>query len=188
VRLELGTIQAEGVELEVLHAGVGQISESDVLLAAAETQGLPLILGFGVRVDPKAQKLMEQKGIPIRTYDIIYDLTLDVERALKRLVGPEIREVKVGEAEVLKTFNVAGVGRVAGCAVRSGRVVRGGKARVLRQGREAFVGEIASLKRFAEDVKEVREGFECGMRIRDFDDAREGDIIEVYVLEEVPVQ
>ena len=188
VKLELGTIEQEGVELEILHAGVGQISESDVLLAAAETQGQPLILGFGVKVDPKAQKLAEQKGILIRTYDIIYDLALDVQRALKRLLGPEIREVKVGEAEVLKVFNIAGVGRVAGCAVRSGRIVRGGKVRVLRRGAEVFVGEIASLKRFAEDVKEVREGFECGVRIANFDDVREGDILEVYVREEVPVQ
>ncbi|MBC7221383.1 translation initiation factor IF-2 [Candidatus Bipolaricaulota bacterium] len=188
VKLELNTIQAEGVELEVLHAGVGQITESDVLLAAAETQGQPLILGFGVKIDPKAQRLAEQRGIPVRTYDIIYDLTLDVERAMKRLLGPEIREVKVGEAEVLKTFDIAGVGRVAGCAVRSGRVVRGAKVRVLRRGQEVFVGEIASLKRFAEDVKEVREGYECGLRIRDFDDVREGDVIEVYVVEEVPVQ
>jgi translation initiation factor IF-2 len=188
IKLELGTIEQEGVELEILHAGVGQISESDVLLAAAETQGQPLILGFGVKVDPKAQKLAEQKGIPIRTYDIIYDLTLDVQRALRRLLGPEIREVKVGEAEVLKVFNIAGVGRVAGCAVRSGRIVRGGKVRVLRKGAEVFVGEIASLKRFAEDVKEVREGFECGVRIGNFDDVREGDILEVYVREEVPVQ
>jgi len=188
VKLELSTIQAEGVDLEILHAGVGQITESDVLLAAAETQGQPLILGFGVKVDPKAEKLAEQRGIPVRTYDIIYDLTLDVERAMKRLLGPEIREVKVGEAEVLKTFNISGVGKVAGCAVRSGRVVRGAKARVLRRGQEVFVGEIASLKRFAEDVKEVREGYECGLRIKDFDDVREGDVIEVYVLEEVPVQ
>lgn len=188
VKLELSTIQAEGVDLEILHAGVGQITESDVLLAAAETQGQPLILGFGVKVDPKAEKLAEQRGIPVRTYDIIYDLTLDVERAMKRLLGPEIREVKVGEAEVLKTFNISGVGKVAGCAVRSGRVVRGAKARVLRRGQEVFVGEIASLKRFAEDVKEVREGYECGVRIKDFDDVREGDVIEVYVLEEVPVQ
>lgn len=187
VKLELGTIQAEGVELEVLHAGVGQISESDVLLAAAETQGQPLIVGFGVKVDPKAQRLAEQKGIPIRTYEIIYDLTLDVERALKRLAGPEYREVKVGEALVLKTFDLRGVGRVAGCSVRAGKVVRGGKVRVLRQGREVFVGEIFSLKRFAEDVKEVPQGYECGIRIRDFDDVREGDVLEVYVLEEVPV-
>ncbi|MCS7240504.1 MAG: translation initiation factor IF-2 [Candidatus Bipolaricaulota bacterium] len=187
VKLELSTIQAEGVELEILHAGVGQITESDVLLAVAESQGQPLILGFGVKVDPKAQKLAEQKGIPIRTYDIIYDLTLDVERALKRLLGPEFREVKVGEVEVLKVFNIAGVGKVAGCAVRAGRVVRGAKVRVLRRGEEVFVGEIASLKRFAEDVKEVREGYECGIRVRDFEDVREGDVLEVYVLEEVPV-
>jgi translation initiation factor IF-2 len=188
VRLELGAIQAEGVTLEILHAGVGQITESDVLLAAAETQGQPLLLGFGVKVDPKAEKLAEQKGIPIRTYEIIYDLTLDVERALKRLLGPETREVKVGEAEVLKVFHIPGVGKVAGCAVRSGRVVRGAKVRVLRKNREVFVSEISSLKRFAEDVKEVREGYECGLRVRDFEDVREGDVLEVYVFEEVPVQ
>lgn len=187
VRLELSTIQAEGVELEVLHAGVGQISESDVLLAIAETQGQPLILGFGVKVDPKAQKLAEQKGIPVRTYDIIYELAQDVARAMRQLLGPEYREIKVGEVEVLKVFNIAGVGRVAGCAVRSGKAVRGGKVRVLRGGQEVFSGEISSLKRFAEDVREVREGYECGLRIRDFDDVQPGDVLEVYVLEAVAV-
>ncbi|MGQ9700561.1 MAG: translation initiation factor IF-2 [Candidatus Bipolaricaulaceae bacterium] len=187
VRLELSTIQAEGVELEVLHAGVGQISESDVLLAIAETQGQPLILGFGVKVDPKAQKLAEQKGIPVRTYDIIYELAQDVARAMKQLLGPEYREIKVGEVEVLKVFNIAGVGRVAGCVVRSGKAVRGGKVRVLRRGQEVFSGEISSLKRFAEDVREVREGYECGLHIRDFDDVQPGDVLEVYVLEEVTV-
>lgn len=187
VRLELSTIQAEGVELEVLHAGVGQISESDVLLAIAETQGQPLILGFGVKVDPKAQKLAEQKGIPVRAYDIIYELAQDVVRAMRQLLGPEYREIKVGEVEVLKVFNIAGVGRVAGCAVRSGKAVRGGKVRVLRGGQEVFSGEISSLKRFAEDVREVREGYECGLRIRDFDDVQPGDVLEVYVLEAVAV-
>ncbi len=187
VRYELGNLQTEGVELEVLHAGVGPITESDVLLASAETEGQPLVLGFAVRVDANAQRLAEQKKIPIRTYDIIYDLTLDVQRAMRRLLGPELREVKIGEAEVLKTFDLREVGRVAGCVVRSGRVVRGARVKVVRNGKEQFVGEIASLKRFAEDVREVQAGRECGLRIRDYDDVEVGDVLEIYTLEEVPV-
>lgn len=186
VKLELGMIQAEGVEMDVLHAGIGPITESDILLAASETVGQPLVLGFGVKVDPKAQRLAEQRGIPVRTYDIIYDLTLDVERSLRRLLGPKVREVKVGEAEILQTFDISGVGRVAGCAVRSGKVVRGAKVRVLRDGQEVFAGEILSLKRFTEDVREVLEGRECGIRIRDFEDVQPGDVLEIYVVEEVP--
>ena len=187
VHHELETVQAEGVELRVLHAGVGPITESDILLASAETEGQPLVVGFAVRVDPKAQKLAEQKKIPVRTYDIIYDLTLDVQRAMKRLLGPEVREVKVGEVEVLKTFDIDGLGRVAGCSVRTGKVVRGARVKVFRDGRELFTGEIASLKRFAEDVREVQAGRECGIRVRDFDDVRPGDVLDIYTLEEVQV-
>ncbi|MBC7093169.1 translation initiation factor IF-2, partial [Candidatus Bipolaricaulota bacterium] len=185
-RLELGMIQAEGVELEVLHAGVGPITESDVLLAAAVEEGQPLVVGFAVKVDPKARASAEQRAIPVRTYDIIYDLTQDVQRAMRRLLGPEWVEVKVGEAEVLKAFDIEGVGRVAGCTVRSGRVVRGSRVKVRRGDREVFVGEIASLKRFTQDVREVQAGRECGIRIRDYDDVQAGDVLEVYTVEEVP--
>ncbi len=184
---ELGTIQSGEVELELLHVGVGPVTESDVLLASAEEDGQPLIVGFAVRVDGKAQRLAEQRNIPVRTYDIIYDLTQDVGRALRRLLGPELREVKVGEAEVLKTFDIDGVGRIAGCSVRSGRVVRGARVKAFRDGQETFAGEIASLKRFTEDAREVQSGRECGIRIRDWNDALPGDTFEIYTVEEIPV-
>ena len=185
-RLELGTIETEGVELDVLHAGVGPITESDVLLAASVEDAQPLVAGFGVKVDSKARRAAEERGIPVRTYDIIYDLTQDIERAMRRLLGPEFVETKVGEAEVLKTFDIDGVGRVAGCVVRSGKVVRGARVKVLRMGEEVFAGEIGSLKRFAQDVREVQAGRECGIRIRDYDDVQVGDVLEIYTLEEVP--
>ncbi len=185
-RLELGTIETEGVDLDVLHAGVGPINESDILLVASVEDAKPLVVGFGVKVDPKARRAAEERGIPVRTYDIIYDLTQDIERAMRRLLGPEYVEVKVGEAEVLKTFDIDGVGRVAGCVVRSGKVVRGARVKVLRLGEEVFAGEIGSLKRFAQDVREVQAGRECGIRIRDYDQVQVGDILEIYTLEEVP--
>jgi translation initiation factor IF-2 len=185
-RLELGTLETEGVELEVLHAGVGPITESDILLAASVEGAQPLVVGFGVKVDSKARRAADDRRIPVRTYDIIYDLTQDIERAMRRLLGPEYVETKVGEAEVLKTFDIEGVGRVAGCIVKSGRVVRGARVRVLRAGEAVFAGEIGSLKRFARDVKEVQAGRECGIRIRDYDDVQVGDILEIYTLEEVP--
>ena len=184
-RLELGTIEAEGVDLDVLHAGVGPITESDVLLAASVEDAQPLVVGFGVKVDSKARRAADERGIPVRTYDIIYDLTQDIERAMRRLLGPEYVEVKVGEAEVLKTFDIDGVGRVAGCVVRSGKVVRGARVKVLRLGEEVFSGEIGSLKRFARDVREVQAGRECGIRIRDYDEVQVGDVLEIYTLEEV---
>ncbi len=185
-RHELGNLKADGVELEILHAGIGPVTENDVLLASAEQDMQPLVVGFAVKVDGKAARLAEQRNVPVRTYDIIYDLAQDVGRALKRLLGPELRETKVGEAEVLKTFDIDGVGRIAGCSVRSGRVVRGARVRAYRDGEEVFVGEIASLKRFADDVREVQAGRECGIRIRDWNDVQPGDTLEIYTVEEVP--
>jgi len=179
-KLELGTIRIENVDIELLHAGVGPITESDILLAASVEEGEPLVVGFGVRVDPKAKRAIEQYGIPVRTYEIIYDLIQDIERAGKRLLGPQYVETKVGEAEVLRTFKVSGVGVVAGCRVRSGKVIRNGKVKVIRDGEEIFTGEIASLKHFAQDVQEMKEGQECGIRIRDFDKVKPGDVLEVY--------
>jgi len=179
-KLELGTIQIENVDIELLHAGVGPITESDILLAASVEEGEPLVVGFGVRVDPKARKVIEQYGVPVRTYEIIYDLIREIELAGKRLLGPQYVETKVGEAEVLRTFKISGVGVVAGCRVREGKVIRNGKVKVIRDGEEVFTGEIASLKHFAQDVQEMKEGQECGIRIKDFDKVKPGDILEVY--------
>jgi len=186
-RHELGNLKADGVELEILHAGVGPITETDVLLASAEQDMQPLIVGFAVKVDGKAARLAEQRNVPVRTYDIIYDLAQDVGRALRRLLGPEFRETKVGEVEVLKTFDIDGVGRIAGCSVRSGHVVRSGKVKVYRNGDEVFSGEIASLKRFTDDVREVQAGRECGIRVRDWNDVQPGDKFEIYTVEEISI-
>jgi translation initiation factor IF-2 len=185
-RLELGTIEVEGAEIEVLHAGVGSISESDVLLASSVEGPQPLVVGFGVKVDPRAARVAEERGVPVRIYNIIYDLTQDIKAATQRLLGPQLVPVKVGEAEVLRVFQIDGVGKVAGCVVRSGRVVRGAQVRVLRGDEEVFTGEIASLRRFAQDVGEVGAGRECGVRIRDFDLVQAGDVLWIYTLEEVP--
>lgn len=185
-RLELGTIEVEGVEIEVLHAGVGSISESDVLLASLVEGSQPLVVGFGVKVDPRAAKVAEERGVPVRIYDIIYDLTQDIKAAMQRLLGPQLAPAKVGEAEVLRVFDIDGVGKVAGCVVRSGRVVRGAQVQVLRGDEKVFIGEIASLRRFAQDVREVGAGRECGVRIRDFDRVQAGDVLWIYTQEEVP--
>jgi len=186
-RHELANLTADGVELEILHAGVGPVTETDVLLASAEQDMQPLVVGFAVKVDGKAARLAEQRSVPVRTYDIIYDLAQDVGRALRRLLGPEYRETKVGDVEVLKTFDIDGVGRIAGCSVRSGRAVRTGKVKVYRDGDELFSGEIASLKRFTDDVREVQAGRECGIRVRDWNDIQPGDSLEIYTVEEIPV-
>lgn len=184
-RGELSTVEQEGVEIQVLHAGVGNITESDVLLLSAVTDGQPMVLGFAVKVDSKSRKSAESRGIPIRTYDIIYDLTDDVRRAVRRLAGPEYVETKVGEAEVLKLFEIDSVGTIAGCAVTAGRVLRSSTVHVIRDGERIHTGEIGTLKRFAQDVREVQSGKECGIRIRDYDEVREGDVLEFYAMEEV---
>ena len=173
--------QHEEIELEILHQGVGNISESDVMLAAASQA---VILGFNVKVDPAARRLAEQEGVDIRLYNVIYHLLEDVEKAMTGLLEPEKREVLLGRAEVRATFKVR-QGRVAGCYVTEGTIPRGANVRVWRGDTVVYDGRIASLRRYQEDVNEVREGYECGIRLDGFDDVKEGDIIEAYRVEEV---
>ncbi len=183
VRREIEGMSGDEVKVEFIHTGVGTISESDVLLAASVT-GNCLIIGFGVKPDPKAVRLAEQEGVSILTYDIIYDLLDEIERAIKRILGPEYKEVRLGEAEVRDVFKVP-AGIVAGCYVTDGKIVRNGKVRVMRNGAEVHTGEIASLRRFNDDVREVQAGRECGIRIKDFEDVRIGDRLVVFTVEEV---
>ncbi len=173
--------QHEEIELEILHQGVGNISESDVMLAAASQA---VILGFNVKIDPAARRLAEQEGVDIRLYNVIYHLLEDVEKAMTGLLEPEKREVLLGRAEVRATFKVR-QGRVAGCYVTEGTIPRGANVRVWRGDTVVYDGRIASLRRYQEDVNEVREGYECGIRLDGFDDVKEGDIIEAYRVEEV---
>src|SRR5438034_2488203 len=178
----LGQLSTGEVKVEVVHRGVGAITESDVLLAKASGA---IILGFHVRPDSNARAAAERERVEIRTYRIIYEAVEEVKAAMEGLLAPERREVVLGEAEVRQTFKIAKVGTIAGCFVRSGVIPRTSRVRVIRDGVEVYEGTIASLKRFKDDVREVREGFECGIGIEGFNDVKVGDLIEAYKIEEV---
>ncbi|MCX6091832.1 MAG: translation initiation factor IF-2 [Candidatus Bipolaricaulota bacterium] len=182
-RRELETLKIEGVELSIIHAGVGAISESDVLLAMS-VQNESVVVGFGVKPDGKAARAAEEHGILVLTYDIIYDLVDEIERALKRKLAPEFEEVVSGSIEVRNVFKIP-TGKVAGCFVADGKVTRKSHVRVLRGDQEVFVGEIASLRRFEDDVREVLMGRECGIHIKDFEDVQVGDRLVAFDLKEV---
>jgi translation initiation factor IF-2 len=176
---QLGTSE---VKVEVVHRGVGAITESDILLARASGA---IIIGFHVRPDNNARAAAERENVDIKLYRIIYEAVADVRAALEGMLRPEQREVVLGEAEVLETFKVPKIGVIAGCAVRSGIVRRDARVRVIRDAIEVYEGTIASLRRFKDDVREVREGFECGIGIENFNDLKVGDRIECYRTEEV---
>jgi translation initiation factor IF-2 len=170
------------VQVEIVHRGVGAITESDILLARASGA---IIIGFHVRPDNNARTAAEREGVEIKLYRIIYEAVADVRSALEGLLRPEEKEVILGEAEVRETFKVPKIGVIAGCSVRSGVINRAGRVRIVRDGVEVFDGTIGSLRRFKDDVKEVREGFECGIGIENFNDVKVGDVIECYRTEEV---
>ena len=176
---QLGTSE---VKVEVVHRGVGAITESDILLARASGA---IIIGFHVRPDNNARSAAERENVDIKLYRIIYEAVADVRLALEGMLRPEQRAVVLGEAEVLETFKVPKIGLIAGCAVRSGVIRRDARVRIIRDGVEVFEGAIHSLRRFKDDVKEVREGFECGIGIENFNDLKVGDRIENYRTEEV---
>jgi translation initiation factor IF-2 len=182
-RREIEALDVGDVELEILHAGVGVISESDILLASPVAEEC-MIVGFGVKADPKAARVADRENVAVLTYDVIYDLVEEVERALKRRLAPEFAETQIGIAEVRDLFRIPS-GVVAGCYVADGRVTRRARVRVLRNGEELYVGEIASLRRFEDDVREVQAGRECGLRISGFDDVEVGDRLEIFEMEEV---
>ncbi|HKG92658.1 MAG TPA: translation initiation factor IF-2 [Gemmatimonadaceae bacterium] len=170
------------VRVEVIQRGVGAVTESDILLAKASGA---IIVGFHVRPDNKARAAAEREGVDIKLYRIIYEAVNDVRAALQGMLRPEHREVILGEAEVRETFKVARIGTIAGCYVRNGIINRKGKARVIRDGSQIYEGNFASLRRFKDDVTEVREGFECGIGIENFNDIKVGDVIECFRTEEV---
>ncbi len=175
-------LSTEEVRVEVIHRGVGAISEGDILLARASQA---IIVGFHVRPDANARTVAEREKVDVRTYRVIYEAVEDVKRALEGLLAPEQREVVLGEVEVRETFKISGVGTIAGCYVRHGVVPRSARIRVVRDGVEIYDSTISSLKRFKDDVKEVKEGLECGVGIENFNDVKEGDILEPYRVEEV---
>ena len=176
---KLGT---EEVAARVLHAGVGGISESDVTLA--EASGVPII-AFNVRANKEAREAAERAGIEIRYYNIIYDLVDDVKKAMSGLLPPTLRETMLGNAQILEVFNISKVGKIAGCKVTDGTVERGANVRLIRDNVVIHEGKLSQLKRFKDDVREVGAGMECGMAFENFQDMRQGDVIECYRVEQI---
>jgi translation initiation factor IF-2 len=178
----LRRLSTDDVRLNVLHGSVGGITESDVLLASASNA---VIIGFNVRPEPKAAALAEREGVDIRLYTIIYEALNDVRDALEGMLEPTLHEKTLGRAEVRQVFAVSGIGQVAGCAVVDGKIVRGAKARLLRDHVVVHDGRISTLKRFKDDAREVVAGYECGMSLEGYQDVKAGDVIEAYEVEQV---
>jgi len=176
-------LSTEEVKVNVIHSAVGAITETDVMLASASRA---IIIGFNVRPDMNAKRSAEVEDIDVRLYRVIYEAIDDVKKAMVGLLDPEYQEKYLGRAEARALFKVPDVGMVAGCYVLDGKIQRNSNVRVLRDGVIIYDGKLASLKRFKDDVKEVMENYECGMGIKDFNDLKEGDIIEAYVMEEIP--
>lgn len=178
----LEQVGTQEVKVDIVHRAVGTINESDVLLA--ETSAA-IIMGFWVRPDAKARQLAERDGVEIKLYDVIYNAVDDVRAALEGMLLPEEKETILGAADVRATFRIKGVGTVAGCYMSEGVIDRKARVRVIRDGMVVYDGNLGSLKRFKDNVKEVREGFECGLGIANFNDVKVGDVIEAYHVEAV---
>ncbi|MBQ6838984.1 MAG: translation initiation factor IF-2, partial [Clostridia bacterium] len=181
VRQSLEKLSNEEVRVKVIHGGVGAVNESDVMLANASNA---LIVGFNVRPDPVAEANAERDKVEMRMYRIIYDCIEEVEAAIKGMLAPKFRDVEMGKAEVRSVFKLSSAGTIAGCYIIDGKITRNCKIRVVRDGIVVFEDEIASLKRFKDDVKEVATGYECGVGLEKFNDIKEGDILEGYITEE----
>ncbi|HAX96380.1 MAG TPA: translation initiation factor IF-2, partial [Prolixibacteraceae bacterium] len=178
-------LSTEEIQVNVIHKAVGQISESDIMLASASEA---IVVGFQVRPSVNARKLAEKEQIDIRLYSIIYDAINEIKAAMQGMLSPEIKEEIVGTAEVLESFKITKVGTVAGCIVRDGKISRNLKVRVIRDGIVIYTGNLGSLKRFKEDIREVKNGYECGLNIENFNDIKVGDYIESFQEVEVAKQ
>ena len=179
---ELGKIQHPEVRVNVIHQGVGGITENDVMLAAASGG---MVLGFNVRPNAETRGLASREGVEIRTYNVIYQLTEDIQQALVGMLTAVTTEETIGEAEVRETFRASRVGTIAGCMVTNGLVRRGANVRIVRDGTVVYTTTIDSLKRFQDDAREVQEGFECGIHLANFDDIKVGDVLEVFETREI---
>ena len=182
VRASLEKLSNEEVKVRIIHIGVGGITESDVMLAAASNA---IIVGFNVRPDKTAIDSATAQKVDVRTYRIIYECIEEIEAAMKGMLAPTYREVVLGHAEVRQTIRVPGVGTIAGSYVQEGKVSRNSQIRVVRQGVVIFEDKISSLKRFKDDAKDVAQGYECGIGLDRFNDIKEGDILEAFIMEEV---
>jgi translation initiation factor IF-2 len=170
-------LSTEEVKVQVIHKAVGGISESDVMLAVASRA---VIIGFHVRPNLKARQLAEQEDIDIRLYSIIYDAINEVKAALEGMLAPTVSEEITATVEVRETFKISKVGTIAGCYVRDGKLNRNARVRLVRDGMQVFDGSLASLKRFKDDVRDVEQGYECGLHLEGFNDIKVGDVLEAY--------
>ena len=182
LRASLEKLSNEEVRVRVIHGAVGAINESDVMLAAASGA---IIVGFNVRPDRVATDSAAAQGVDMRMYRIIYDCIEEMEQAMKGMLAPKFREAVLGHAEVRTTFRVSGVGTIAGCYVQDGKIQRAAQVRIVRDGIVIHEGVLSSLKRFKDDVKEVASGYECGCGFENFNDIKEGDVFEAFVMEEI---
>lgn len=178
----LQKIEVEGINVKIIHTGVGAINESDITLAAASNA---IVIGFNVRPDNNAKRAAEAEEVDVRLHRIIYKVIEEIEAAMKGMLDPEFEEKITGQAEVRQTFKVSKVGTIAGSYVTDGKIARGSGIRVIRDGIVVFEGEIDALKRFKDDAKEVSQGYECGITIKNYNDVKEGDVIEAFVMQEV---
>ena len=179
----LRKLEREDVKLAFVHRAVGRITENDIQLAATSNA---TIIGFNVRPERKAREMADVENVEIRSYEIIYKLIEDIEAAMLGMLAPEFEEVVTGDAEVREIFSVPRIGKIAGCYVTNGTITRGSKVRFLREGAIIWKGEVRSLRRFKEDVREVQSGFECGIGLSDYQDLKEGDVIETFEEREIP--
>ncbi|GBG09640.1 putative translation initiation factor IF-2 [Paenibacillus agaridevorans] len=178
----LAKIDIEGVRVKVIHSGVGAITESDVILAAASNT---IVIGFNVRPDPQAEATIAQEKVDVRMHRVIYNVIDEIEQAMKGMLDPIYKEVIIGHAEVRNVFKVTKIGAIAGCMIIDGKVTRSAEARIVRSGIVVYTGKIDSLKRFKDDAKEVAQGYECGITLERFSDIKEGDVIEAFIMESV---
>jgi translation initiation factor IF-2 len=168
------------IKINILQAETGNITDNDVMLAAASKA---IVIGFNVQADTTARNIADNEGVSIRMYDIIYRMTEDIEKALKGMLEPEVKEIHLGSASVRAIFKINKVGTIAGCRVTQGEIRRNGRIRVMRNGTKVYEGEVSSLKHEKDDVKEVRQGFDCGISLKGYNDIIEGDILDCYILE-----
>ena len=181
VKQNLEKLSNEEVVVKIIHSGVGAVNESDVMLATASNA---IIVGFNVRPDPVAALNAERDGVDIRLYRIIYDCIEEIELAIKGMLAPKYRDVDIGRIEVRQVVKISSIGNIAGCYVQNGKVTRNSKIRVVRDGIVITEDEISSLRRFKDDVKEVNQGYECGIGLNKYNDIKVGDIFEAFITEE----
>src|SRR5699024_3922422 len=170
-------MSTDEIQVNIIHKGVGAITESDVLLASASEA---VIIGFNVRPAGNAKQVADNEEIDIRTYSIIYDAIDDLKDAMEGMLSPELKEAVTGNVEVRETFKISKIGTIAGCMVTDGKIYRKSQIRLIRDGVVVYTGELASLKRFKDDVREVSKGYECGLQIKNYNDLQVGDVIEAF--------